>query len=1335
MSIVSTSNRWLNHLYKVIAILLVLLAVAISAFRLLLPYVQHYRVDLQNYLNGKANTHMSIGTLEMEWQDFGPSLIISDVQVIDTEEASVFIKELNLQVDFWQSLTKQNLITKNLILSGAIVDVDQQLTQRQNTEGGNDFVAVTDLFLNRIKRFSILDSQITVRNKPITRNIRINSLRWLNTGERHQGQGSIVLNGLSSNNLQLKLDLYGDTSTALTGQVYLQANHIDITPWLDSLLTIDNDKTKSDINFSAWFGIYESRVGRLNIDFSDSDLHWVEQNKPQKLALKQGQLLLTKGIKEHSFNLQSTELALQLNEQPEQKFFVALAKEIDEFTLHLSDIDVGMIAQLTPLVIAKEKTRNLITTMDLSGKIEDIYIQKRNGKTKALANFFDFTNKFSNRIPGLENVSGSISFADNYLAADFHAVKGELDFDKLFIQPFPYDMLSGQLNANFGDNGWSLAVEKLDFLSKEINLSAKIQVDAPVNGQVNLALLTNVYNGNAGLVGRYLPLPIMKPTLVQYLNDAVVSGRVEDAQVLINGPIRRFPFIDGSGIFVVDAELTNGVFKFANSWPVIKAFDANLNFTNNSMLITGRGGSLTGLDVEGVAAEIKDLKKTRILTVDADIKKTPTAFIGDLMNQSPLQNTVGRTLEYININGDVSGEFHLNLPLKEKHNAVASGTILFNDNQVVLEAPKMKFNQVKGQLSFSNDKIDTNNLQLAWYGLPINLNVKGMKKDNYYNTDIQMSALWQQPQWRKYVPKSLKEYTQGELPWQGELSLHQHHEGGFSYTANIQSNLANTQLLLPTPYETNEASMNQLTVKVDGSSKESNIALTYGEALNFSGKLKHDSVSFSRANLTLGENAMALPHNGFHITTKIDYADTSQWQPFISDILDSIDEFSQGSKDKKREPFIAKPDRIRGSIGQLNFLGQQLSNVSFNFLDKSDWWLLQLNSKETRSQIKIYPDWLKQGIDINAEFLNVTHKKETVLENETTSALEETTLSKITTKEIDKAENDIIFNNMPPMSFHCDSCSVGLLDLGQVDFKVKRESADTITFNDFKAKRGKTELTYDGSWVHNDVESVTALSGKLALEDIEKEIQAFSYESIVKDSGVKAEFAFTWPGGLHDFDMSRVSGTNSARVDDGYLADVSDKAKIFSVLSLQSLVRKLTLDFRDIFSDGMFYSNITGEYELENGLLTTHNTKMNGTAGDLFMTGHTNLVTGELNYDMSYKPDLTSSLPVLAWIATLNPVTFLAGVAIDQVIKSQVVSEFNFKLSGSIENPDFKEVDRKSKSVSIDTKLTNDDSNETSSGDVKITPVNKVIDKQTDKAIESDKPKGKFLEEQAPAND
>ena len=485
MSIVSTSNRWLNRLYKTVAILLVLLAVVISAFRLFLPYVHHYKLPLQNYLNETSQANIAIGTLSMTWQRSGPILIIGDVQVLETEKASVFIEQLEMQVDFWRTLTERNLISKDLLISGARVNLSEKLwlgkeskdtvEKMKKDNEADDIEVISDLFLNRIKRFSIRDSQITVRNEAITRSIRLNHLRWLNTGKRHQAEGSVVLNGLSSNNLQVKLDLLGKEASELSGQIYLQANQIDITPWLDDVLVLEDNKTKTDINFSAWLHVKSSDIGRLKINFSDSSVQWQLEDKKQKLTLEQGQLLLVKGKTERSLRLYSTPLTLRLNDQKPQQFTVTLAKKANDFSLNLSEIDVAMLTQLAPLIIEKQETRELLSQMTLTGKIEDLFIRNQNNSLQIVTKFSAFNNSFSHGIPGLENVSGYLSFADNYLSVDFNAEQGQLDFDKLFVQAFPYQTLSGQLNAVFDDKGWELTVEELDFLSKEINLSAQVK--------------------------------------------------------------------------------------------------------------------------------------------------------------------------------------------------------------------------------------------------------------------------------------------------------------------------------------------------------------------------------------------------------------------------------------------------------------------------------------------------------------------------------------------------------------------------------------------------------------------------------------------------------------------------------------------------------------------------------------------------------------------------------------------------------------------------------------------------------------------------------------------
>ena len=91
MSISAISNRWLNRLYKILAILLVIFAVLISAFRLLLPYAHHYQQDLQDYLNKNNDSNVTIGSLTMGWEGAGPSLIVEKVNVLDTESAHIFV--------------------------------------------------------------------------------------------------------------------------------------------------------------------------------------------------------------------------------------------------------------------------------------------------------------------------------------------------------------------------------------------------------------------------------------------------------------------------------------------------------------------------------------------------------------------------------------------------------------------------------------------------------------------------------------------------------------------------------------------------------------------------------------------------------------------------------------------------------------------------------------------------------------------------------------------------------------------------------------------------------------------------------------------------------------------------------------------------------------------------------------------------------------------------------------------------------------------------------------------------------------------------------------------
>jgi uncharacterized protein YhdP len=156
----------------------------------------------------------------------------------------------------------------------------------------------------------------------------------------------------------------------------------------------------------------------------------------------------------------------------------------------------------------------------------------------------------------------------------------------------------------------------------------------------------------------------------------------------------------------------------------------------------------------------------------------------------------------------------------------------------------------------------------------------------------------------------------------------------------------------------------------------------------------------------------------------------------------------------------------------------------------------------------------------------------------------------------------------------------------------------------------------------------------------------------------------------YQFNTESLSGELKFRLGEGYISDVSDGgARVFSLLSLDSLVRKLKLDFRDVFSKGFFYNSMQGSIQVDNGVAHTQDAQLNGVPADLTMMGYTDLNTQKIDYTMLVAPQITSSIPVIvAWL--VNPATGLAVLAIDQVLHSaRVISEIEYTITGTLDEP------------------------------------------------------------------
>jgi len=1310
MSTSRVINRWLNRVYKSIAILLVLFAVLISSLRLFLPYAHHYKENLQNLINTTNNSHIVIGNLSMGWEKLGPSLIIEQITLLETHSTDIFVDKIHVHLDFWQSLLKAQVITQDVTLDGVQIFIKNIDKSSAHTQKEDPLITrITDIFLDQISRFSLVNSQVVFQTNETEKLLLINQLDWLNNGTRHRGKGYVIVDGLTSNNIKVILDLHGDDIDELDGQIYLQANQLNITPWLDTVFAIDNENTHSAINFDGWLTVNNGFPTQLQVSLGNNEISWTHNNTPQFFSVNQGHIVANMGSNIGEFNLNhfnvfSSPLTFITNQHSWEPTHFQFSNVSPVFNGYVSYLDIAGITDIVPLFLNDQAITPLLDNINPEGGIKELFIQTAPNIQMVTAEIEKTKTYPYSGIPGISNLKGDIVVKNNAVKLMLSATEGELDFAEHFIQPIPYNNLSTDLHINIDNDAWSLSSEHIDFISDEITLNAEILVEKTKDSDTSMALLATVGKGDAEFADHYFPHLLMGEDLVNYLNASIVSGQVEQAQVLFNGPLNKFPFENNEGIFTVDAELSNAEFKFDPEWPAIKNFNANLNFTNNSMLITGRSGNLEGINVKGVTAAIKDLSNEQVLEVNAQVQHTKPQLVAALMNKSPLKSTVGNTLERLVIENPIAGDFYLNLPLNELDKVVAKGDVIFDNNRINLQAPDMLFTQVDGVLSYQNDRITANNVNLLWRDMPLTLTVKAQDKEMFYDTNIALDAKWESKQWLNQLPARLQEYGDGQLAWKGLISLNMYHEGGFRYGVDINSSLEGAELNLPAPYHKNTNESVVLKAHATGQNYSTTINASVGEQLQFYGELNHENTAFSKAHLMLGAEEMLLPTSGFHITAKLPQIDAKQWQPFLFNVIDTLNaqtpsenltalvqpeavqtELAQPetmqtetTQQSSSSPLFDIPERIKGEFDTLNYGDYTLTDTLLTVKNIDQAWLIDVNSKEVRSQLTLHDALYDKGIHIDADVIH--------LAKTTPNETEEKTVKQVITS-VEQAEitalNKDIYTNLPPISLNCNQCIIDNIDLGKVAFSLARNDESHMILNNFRASRDKFDLLLTGTWVQENDKNITSVEGSLMIKDLEQETEKLGYTPTIKDSGLDSEFGFNWQASPYEFSVAQLNGYFNAKLDDGYLAEVPDQARVFSVLSLQSLVRKLSFDFRDIFADGMFYSSITGDFQLKDGIMYTDNMFMKGAAGDLEVKGNTDLGEEKLDIRMSYKPNVTSSLPALAWIATLNPVAFLAGVALEEVITSKVYYEMNFELTGTMSDPVFKDVNRKTRNISV----------------------------------------------------
>jgi uncharacterized protein YhdP len=207
----------------------------------------------------------------------------------------------------------------------------------------------------------------------------------------------------------------------------------------------------------------------------------------------------------------------------------------------------------------------------------------------------------------------------------------------------------------------------------------------------------------------------------------------------------------------------------------------------------------------------------------------------------------------------------------------------------------------------------------------------------------------------------------------------------------------------------------------------------------------------------------------------------------------------------------------------------------------------------------------------------------------------------------------------------------------------------------------------------------TAMKFRLDIVDSGQLLARFGMKDVVRRGKGRMEGQVAWLGSPLSLNYPSMDGAFFVNVEGGqFLKADPGLAKLLGVLSLQSLPRRLALDFRDVFSDGFAFDFVRGDVTIEDGIAATNNLQMKGVNAAVLMEGRADIAKETQDLKVVVVPEINAGTASL--VATvINPAiglgTFLAQMFLRQPLIRAATQEFH--IDGTWTDPRVTRVNRK----------------------------------------------------------
>jgi uncharacterized protein (TIGR02099 family) len=1231
--------------------LIAVAALLVGATRyLLLPHIDHFRPDLESWLGGQTGRPVAIDSIAIEWHDLWPTLRLDRIGIGGGSGAATLeLDALWLTLDLHTLITRGQLQLGELALRGLALDLTlaesgQLLLNGVRSSSGEvpgELPGELLDWLFRQPRIDLLSSRIRLHRSdqpPLL--LDGVDLTLTNGPERHQlalNMGSGPLGG----KLQLIADLHGVIATPeqLSGRLYLAGQRLDLAALsqlagqlLPQLVApLERIAASGNPSLKLWLDLEVGVIERVNLELEAVDLaiapyHWREATgRVLWQRIGGGWRLNGEGVKlvgtHHQLDLEQFEVGKQAD------------GEGDRWLINIPSIDAAAAGSVLGRVLEPAQLEWL-EQLQPTGRVRQARAVVRRSRDGELAveqleaRLDRWGQQAVGRLPGLQQLDAALTWQAGRGAIELFSDGLVVDLPDLFREPLHASRAEGRLAIEWRDDRWQLSSDRIVLRNSDLSTVSRLILNGSRNGVDWIDMRSDFVNGRVAGAWRYLPVGIMPPPVVEWLDRALRNGRVTDGSLLVHGAPRDFPFDHGRGRFLVDFNVAQSTLDYYPQWPPLKQLDARILFDGRSFSAEGQGLIRDG-KVAPVRAAIDDLLAP-LLTIDGTAVADGSDLLA-ILRETPLKDGVGSYFEGMSLAGSHSLELALRLPLSSHGEKSTSGRLLLTDGLLDSGVPSIRLERLNGTVAFDADGIEADGVTARLMGGDLTLAARPADGGGSRLTAEAEMPL--QPLVRQYLPL-LAPHLSGSSHFDLELTIPGRSAVGRlqPLRLQLQSDLAGSILALPPPLAREGSEPLPLSLDLAFSQQETRGQFQLGDQL--AGRLRLPAAAGEPGAYAFGLARVApeLPAEGVVVEGRIEQFDLLAWHALLP----------QGEGEPTTLPVDAAIEVDRLHLGDFLFQAQKIALHRFGGLRE-----IGFSGRDASGELRIYS---RPGHRIEGHFdrlyLNRPHRRQAESDAPPAKPLPSSPIDPrrlpAVTLSIDRFGHD--------GQLYGDFAIEGAADRGGWHFSAN----GTLPSASYRA---------DGEWLWSGGRPATHIELQLDTAAIDQQIALLGYPHTLTGGSGTLGTSLSWPGGPEEFDLLRLDGRLELDLANLRILEIDP--------GLGRILGLLRLDLTGAIGKGIAFDRATGRLRFAGGQVSDEvPLQLSGNTAALQISGNTDLA--DKNYDLliDVTPHFSASLPLAGAIAG-GPLVGAAILVAERLLDGRLdrIARHHYHVSGDWLSP------------------------------------------------------------------